>query len=247
MTLTTIAAGDFYLLHWKEGSKVTKINVSDKTGQRNVTSVADRTTTTCRTWPNTYRLNSVPLCCFSWEPQRSSLQGILWMSPFLTSWTGGGCPSPAFPSWIIIALGVNPNFPCSASTLPPLSQVLIWVQWGLAEALSCSAHTHKSSWARSVNSGKRWMCRPTVKSPSRVIYCWELVCPSSDSPVHVLVRHFPLRDPCYKLWLYFAGSASEMQRNHVHISAGLGPSRLFRSVWGGTVTWLSIQLRKTAR
>lgn len=64
-------------------------------------------------------------------------------------WDGwGGYPPLAFPSWIIMALGVNPSFPCLASTLPPLSQFLIWAQRGLAihcPVLLTHIHTHTLS------------------------------------------------------------------------------------------------------
>lgn len=163
-------------------------------------------------WPNTRRNNNLILRGLN--PDLLSLQGILWMSPWLHQWdgsgVGGSCPSLAFPSWIIMALGVSPSFPCSASTLPPLSQFLICVQWGLAVhcpilfTYTCT-HSIKSSWAGgSMNSGKSWLCRPSVKSLSRVIYYRESVCTlSPDSHICLCMRHFPCETPTINSLVWF--------------------------------------------
>lgn len=114
-----------------------------------------------------YGLN--PNCCLF----RESYEWVLG----LISGMGGGCPPLAFPSWIIMALGMNPSFACSASTLPPLSQFLIWAQWGLA--VHCpTLLTH--TWSNPPERGqwtleKVGKSRPTVKSLSHVIYYWETV------------------------------------------------------------------------
>lgn len=72
----------------------------------------------------------------------------------LISGMGGWHPPLAFPSWIIMVLGVNP----SCFLLRVDTSTLIRVPYlglvGPAYSLSCSAHNHiiKCSWVRSMNS-----------------------------------------------------------------------------------------------
>lgn len=121
---------------------------------------------------------------------------------------GGLFHSLAFPTRIIMALGVDPNFPSSVPTLPPLSQFLIWVQWSLA--VHCPVplkHVIKSSWTGSVNSRGEggWLCRSTVKSPSRVIHYSRFMCISASGLT--CERVIALRGA--PLWTLLSGSGGK--------------------------------------
>lgn len=164
-----------------------------------------------------------PHCC----PFRESYEWVLG----LISGMGGGCPPLAFPSWIIMALGVNPSFARSASTLPPLSQFLIWAQWGLA--VHCPAlltHTHYQILLSGVNElwKKVGKSRPTVKSLPHVIYYWESV---SRFTYMSVSASFPLRDPHYKLsgslsdCLFCLVKSTAQARRGGQMAAGLGPEQ----------------------
>lgn len=132
----------------------------------NVTSVADRTKTACRAWLKISRNNnSTPtqlgsiVLLFIGTPTDVSSGDL--MNQSLPHQLGGwwvtlyGFPiSDKYGSWS------EPKLPLLSIDTPTIIPGPYLVPVG--PALSCSAQTDKSSWARSVNSGKCWMCHPNI-------------------------------------------------------------------------------------
>lgn len=124
------------------------------------------------TKPHLHQFHYYTVCKISWGPNTHCCllrESSEWVLPH--QYDGWGAVSlSSFPILDNYGSWSEPKLPLLGVDTPTLIPVPYLGPMGPGYSLSHSARTHivKSSWVGSMNSGKSWLCWPTVKFPSHL-------------------------------------------------------------------------------